>query len=1617
MNGVEAAASLFGPDDSSSDPFASLGTESATPHDEGHARQPAPSSEHVQGEHSHSENMPPVTHNENVAQHHESTPGYDGYSYGGSSTKTQDWYSTPSQWHEQLSESSGNFQATSNHWDAYTPNPEALKVSGPQSAYDPYAPQNATNIYINPSSTTYSSYDGSAAGKRSSGQSVPQYGSSYSSTASAMYTPPAVPENNSLGVSPPTIASVPVPPAPTPTTTVTRPKLSNAYDPPFPPPTRSKRVASRTQNFSSTYNYYHGGQVYSSEPAMPIQPSLPPPPVPSSPRSKSLYSDVSQRQLDGYSNNLAYVPVEAQQMSAHSAQGQFYGTADTHSFQYDYSAQRFTSEEPTPSVSLSSFTALQSNSDGLPNTEGQSFVHPPSQGSTIKDYSNHLSGPAGSEINNSFNLDSSSSNAQMEQSSSFYSNVVASPKASPQAQPGVSKSTSDFGDAPRTSSPVLLANHTPLVSDTFASVPSENTKYQTNYSNDVIGRVASPRTYSNETHDATLPGVSGMTASQSYPSKTPDPYAPPKGNRHIHSIDEMRTTSPVSQSIRSTNGRQSTKPRPPSRIDNVRGSSSHNTSTLPATSTYYEGLPASQHYQPHLHQNGVGLGTDFAPHGYPTGYTGHDYNPVYANDTQSKLQAPYAPSPSLLGSNDPLRRTSARAPVISFGFGGKVVTCFHGVASLSTGFDVALSSRKTTDVHIRTLSKVIPSSVLNLSTSTFPGPLFLDPNVSTTSLVRSGTSSQTKSKKTAVIKYLSERAEEISQGLGYLHGGSPERRQAEGKLALVKLLKVMVENDGRLSGSPSADAAVRAALVPRLEGTLSTPTPEFKTIADAHGMLPDVSFGLLPSQGDADSVISTNILRSSSLDKIQEFLLRGERRQAYHYALDEKLWAHAMIIASSVDKEAWKEVVAEFLKAELGVKEESSLLGAPNSKGRDPTLSTNGREGLRVAYSLFSGQGSAAIQEMVPQANLARGKIQCPVPPQLTPRTPNFNPPAPSVNIPLDTLSKWAETVAMIIAGPVSQDASLALTALGDQLIASHFVEAAHCCYLLGPQTSLMGGLGNPSVRIVLVGSKSPIVVPNFIADTDSIIFSEIVEFALSLAATGKGQEPFAGLPHLQAYRFIRAICLAELGEIQLANRYCEAITASLNRPSPYFTPVLLEQLRGLADRIAGITHVDKPSSWMGSKIGKPSLDSIGGWLEGRFAQLVTGDAESPVQAQAATNSEDRTFSGPFSTISSTTPSARSSPQPTIINASNSPPPRSGSAGPFISHNTFAPIDRAASALDYSKPKQSYVHRVVSAGAAVTSFTQASSFRQTLGENGAATLNEELEQSAPKETNDEALDGQDTWWGGFNSHGYHDNSSTKTPTATTFLRVDESTLRSTPDGFISLMDVPSFPSSTSQTALQQPEREEEGDPEDLGLGNSKREKVVTGESSTVEVAQHEDPPKLAKSEQNEEAKPAAGGGSWFSRWWKREPSSTQASLGDDNAFHYDPELKRWVNKKAGSSDAAPKSIPPPPPSRAQTASPSMTGPRPTVIKQANSQTHSVSAIDLSSSPPSKPTMRVRSNLIPSPIDSAPSTPTGSRLAPNSNGAPPLGRPKSQASGKRNIRSRYVDVFQQESGST
>lgn len=135
--------------------------------------------------------------------------------------------------------------------------------------------------------------------------------------------------------------------------------------------------------------------------------------------------------------------------------------------------------------------------------------------------------------------------------------------------------------------------------------------------------------------------------------------------------------------------------------------------------------------------------------------------------------------------------------------------------------------------------------------------------------------------------------------------------------------------------SPAVEEAIRTVLL----GEASDSTLPGATVpAFAYGGGGSIYPG--DTTQSQSSTVATYQVKSSSLDHLQDLLLRGDRKAAYRYALDEKLWAHALLISSSVDKDAWSEVAHEFIKMELA-----------NGNGSEE------RESLKVAYGLFAGDG------------------------------------------------------------------------------------------------------------------------------------------------------------------------------------------------------------------------------------------------------------------------------------------------------------------------------------------------------------------------------------------------------------------------------------------------------------------------------------------------------------------------------------------------------------------------------------------------------------------------------------------------------------------------------------
>ena len=179
----------------------------------------------------------------------------------------------------------------------------------------------------------------------------------------------------------------------------------------------------------------------------------------------------------------------------------------------------------------------------------------------------------------------------------------------------------------------------------------------------------------------------------------------------------------------------------------------------------------------------------------PQASASHEVSPIQ--------RSVYAPSPSQSAADDP--RTTTRIPIFNFGFGGKVVTCFQSRTDMNAGFDIALAGRPSDIISIRSVKSIAAESVFEPSLAEFPGPLFTGNILPTIGLGRAtGTqSSAVKTKKAAILKYINERADELERGLGYLSStkDEAERRSTEGRVVLLRLLIVMIDNDGKLSGT------------------------------------------------------------------------------------------------------------------------------------------------------------------------------------------------------------------------------------------------------------------------------------------------------------------------------------------------------------------------------------------------------------------------------------------------------------------------------------------------------------------------------------------------------------------------------------------------------------------------------------------------------------------------------------------------------------------------------------------------------------------------------------------------------------------------------------------------
>ena len=545
-------------------------------------------------------------------------------------------------------------------------------------------------------------------------------------------------------------------------------------------------------------------------------------------------------------------------------------------------------------------------------------------------------------------------------------------------------------------------------------------------------------------------------------------------------------------------------------------------------------------------------------------------------------------------------------PIISFGFGGAIVTSFpKHVPRYATGQTAPMIKCSPGEVKLQD-GKILP---LNDDLATFPGPL------------------KSKSKKKEVLEWLQKRIQqlEFDRNIPYDSGALPDPgARHEEKILLWKIVRLLVEYDGVIDGNSSAENAVRTILSPEL-------TPGY----DAAMPLQPVNASLVGiTQRGTRAIQDTGKLEA--VEELRKQLLHGERERAVWHAVDNRLWAHAMLLSSTLDRSVWKQVSQEFVRQEV------------------KSLGDN-TESLAALYQIFAGNWDDSMDELVPPS--ARAGLQ------MVSKTASTG---PTKNA-LDGLDRWRETLTLILSNRTPDDGN-ALISLGHLLAGYGRTEAAHICYIFAKTPGLFGGPDDPQVSVALLSADHLRDPLDYSRDFDSVLLTEVYDFARTVLASSSAATVS---PHLQSYKLYHAMILAEYGYKTEAQQYCEVITSALKsttKPSPYYHSLLFGALDNLTDRLR-----QAPRDSSGSWISKPSIDKVSGSIWAKFNQYVAGD-ESDAASTGSGKAPDQEV-GPFGKVNGDSPTLSRDPSSGDLYSSYPAAMGISSSAPMVnaSNSRYAP--------------------------------------------------------------------------------------------------------------------------------------------------------------------------------------------------------------------------------------------------------------------------------------------------------------------------------------------------------
>lgn len=507
------------------------------------------------------------------------------------------------------------------------------------------------------------------------------------------------------------------------------------------------------------------------------------------------------------------------------------------------------------------------------------------------------------------------------------------------------------------------------------------------------------------------------------------------------------------------------------------------------------------------------------------------------------------------------------SPILTFGFGGMVVTSFPKHIPLYTaGRGFPMIKCNPGEVKVQTSN----IGTLDEDIARFPGPL------------------KSRGRKKEIVEWLQKKVdglEKVQESLISSSSLPDPIRKHEEKILLWKIVKILVEHDGTIAGNLKAEQSVRAILCPDMAGS---------EVADASSAVTGGLPGIPRHDGSHAAHIQAD---PNAMEAVRKLLLQGEREKAVWYAVDQRMWAHAMVLASTLDKSVWKQVLHEFTRLEVKTHGEKT-------------------ESLAAIYEVFASNWDESIDQLVPPS--ARAGLQ------MVSKAASAGPTRNA----LDGLDRWRETLALILSNRTPDDEN-ALIALSGLLSGYGRIEASHLCLVFAKSTGILGGSEDAQARVVLLGADHQQQPFDYGRELDSILLTEVHEFVRSVLA------PSASLsvsPHLQSYKLYHAILLAEHGYRSEAQQYCDAIMSTLKsttKPSPYYHRLLFNALDDLVERLQQAPR--DASSWMS----KP-MDKVSGSMWKKFNNFIAGDESDTASVVSGRGDPD---AGPFARVATDTPS------------------------------------------------------------------------------------------------------------------------------------------------------------------------------------------------------------------------------------------------------------------------------------------------------------------------------------------------------------------------------------------